>query len=348
MRKGRLQFESAILVAFLLFPPTVSDAFAEGVYAKSRDVLITWDKTASDENTLTILVTPEGESTQDPITGADAYTFVLNHSDRVAFSLKWKGNETGDISYVVTGTDFDAKELEALKNLFSGNLPTSQSDQGTGQLGAATNSIMKAVAEDLISGGRLTVTFSLKQRQGSGNNEQLITTYTSGEVSFRVKSRPPRLTISNGIAITTAPEPSLAIIKTSEVITFEKDGKEQQAFRQAISLKDDAAVLQPIQTAVTFANFRLTWKMFISLGIQLNQKIFEEPILGLTYRQPVFGTMGLNLLVGAHFSNEDEIDDESGFSDGMKLDPTLGLTVDDIPIDPRYRLRFVFGFSVDF
>jgi hypothetical protein len=206
----------------------------------------------------------------------------------------------------------------------------------------------KAVTDDLTPGGKLTVTFTLKGKEGTGANQKEVTLYTSGGVSFRIEPRPPRVTVSTGITVSTAPEPTVAIVKTSNLISFQKDGKPQQSYEQVIAIRDTDTGLQPIQTAVTFANFRLIRSAYATVGVQLNQKIFEEPIIGLTYRHPLAGSMGLDFTIGIHLSHETEILKTSGFKDGMKLDPTAGLTVDDIPVEKNYHRRFAFAFSVDF
>lgn len=206
----------------------------------------------------------------------------------------------------------------------------------------------KAVTDDLIAGGKLTMTLSLKDKKGSGPNDQEVTIYSSGGITFRVASRPPRLTISSGIAVSRAPDPSVAIVKTADTIAFVKDGKQQRAYQQMILLKDKKAALQPLQTLITYANFRMRDDVYLSLGIQLNQKVFEEPLLGVSYRRALVGTMGVHAVAGVHFTRETALEPRSGFTDGMKLDPTIGLTVDEIPTTIRRRTRPFFGLSLHF
>lgn len=308
-----------------------------------------WDLTVDDDQRLTIIVTP-GVAGQPvpPITGTAAYGFILSPEDNVVLVFKWQGaTSTGDINYAVTGTNLDLKDLEKLKSVIGAAAPAPALTAGR-VAGAPTHRIVKAVTDDLTAGGRLTVTVTLKDKEGSGTNNKEVTLYTSGGVTFKIEPRSPRFTVSTGLAVSTAPEPTVAIVKTSNIITFEKDDKTQQAYEQQIILRDDDASLKPIQTAVTFANFRLIRRLYGTLGVQLNEKIFEEPLLGLTYRHPIAASMGVNFTVGMHFSHETAIVESSGFEDGMKLDPTIGLTVDDIPTETHYHRRFAFAFSVDF
>ena len=343
--RSRLQVCLGIAAFTLLLP-------APGVAKPARSVEMTWNMTSADDQRLTIVVTTT-DTTQKPvtITGTAAHSFVLRPEDRVVIVLKWQGETTtGDIGYAVTGTNLDLKDLENLKKLLTGATPAAAKDTGKSVLGAAeeTRSVAKAVTDDLTAGGKLTVTFTLKGKEGSGANQKEVTLYTSGGLTFRIESRPPRLTVSTGLALSTAPEPTVAIVKTSNLISFEKDGKTQQAYEQVITLRDNDTGVQPIQAAVSFANFRLIGHAYATLGVQLNQKIFEEPMAGFTYRHPLTGSMGVNFTVGLHFSRETEILESSGFVEGMKVDPTVGLTADDIPVEKKYHRRVMFAFTVDF
>jgi hypothetical protein len=304
-----------------------------------------WDLIQTDDSQR-LTITVRGEPI--PYTGAAAYGFLLEPSDRIVIVLKWKGAEpTGEITYAVTGTNLDVKDLDQLKKLISGGAPEAK-EAGRGALADTVRTEMKAVTDDLIAGGKLTITFSLKQKQGTGANQQEVSLYTSGPLTFRIADRPPRFTVSTGIAVSGAPEPTVAIVKTANVISFEKDGKTQQAYEQTIVLRDSEVEARPIQSAVTYANFRLYRSIYASFGVQLNQKIFEEPLLGVTYRHSLGGSMGVNFTGGVVLSRETQIIDSSGFEVGMKIDPTLGLTVDDIPTEQKYHGRYMFGFSVDF
>jgi hypothetical protein len=140
----------------------------------------------------------------------------------------------------------------------------------------------------------------------------------------------------------------VAIVKTADTIAFEKDGKQQRAYQQMILLKDSKAALQPLQTLITYANFQVRDFLYLSLGVQLNQKVFEEPLLGLSLRRSLVGTMGVHAVAGVHFTRETVLEPRSGFTDGMRLDPTLGLTVDEIPTTLRRRTRPFLGLSVHF
>lgn len=51
---------------------------------------------------------------------------------------------------------------------------------------------------------------------------------------------------------------------------------------------------------------------------------------------------------GVRFTKETEITPNSGCTDGQKLDPTIGLTVGDIPTMEKRHRRFFFGLSFDF
>lgn len=316
----------------------------------ARDIIVEWDLDKPDSSRLSIVVT-EGGNVSKPKGGVEAYNFVFREKDRVVIRFSFTAPPTAkpDVVYAVSGTNIDTRDLEALKKLIGGTAPvTTPANLGTLAANNARRTETKAVTDDLIAGGKLTMTLSLKDKKGSGPNDQEVTIYSSGGITFRVASRPPRLTISSGIAVSRAPDPSVAIVKTADTIAFVKDGKQQRAYQQMILLKDKKAALQPLQTLITYANFRMRDDVYLSLGIQLNQKVFEEPLLGVSYRRALVGTMGVHAVAGVHFTRETALEPRSGFTDGMKLDPTIGLTVDEIPTTIRRRTRPFFGLSLHF
>jgi len=315
-----------------------------------RDVAVVWNLDEPDARRLSILVLEAGK-VNPPIEGAAAYNFVFREKDRVVISFSFTAPPTAkpEVSYAVSGTNIDIRDLEALKKLIVGTAPqTTAANVMSLSVGNTPRTETKAVTDDLIAGGRLTMTLSLKDKKGPGPNEQEVTVYSSGGIIFRVASRPPRLTLSSGIAVSRAPDPSVTIVKTADTIVFEKDGKQQRAYQQMILLKDKKAALQPLQTLVTYANFQVRDDFYLSLGIQLNQKVFEEPLLGLSYRRSLVGTMGVHAVAGFHFTRETTLEPRSGFTDGMKPDPTIGLTVDEIPTTMRRRTRPFFGLQRHF
>ena len=145
-----------------------------------------------------------------------------------------------------------------------------------------------------------------------------------------------------------APHPTVALVKTSTIVSFTKDGKAQQAHQQIIALKESDSDAAPIQSLMTVANFRLHKEWYASLGLRVDEKIFDQPILGLTYRHPLGDRLGLNFTAGVMFSRELEILPSSGFAVGQLVDPTIGLTVDDIPTGPRNHRRPALLFTIDF
>ena len=110
---------------------------------------------------------------------------------------------------------------------------------------------------------------------------------------------------------------------------------------------NDTSSLRPLQSVVSFLNFRIYNPIYLSLGFSLNQNIFTEPLIGLSYYLKV-KNVGVVATTGIHFSKEVEIISSSGFSDGQTIDPTIGLTVEDIPTEENYHARFFFGFSFRF
>jgi len=191
------------------------------------------------------------------------------------------------------------------------------------------------------------VTFSVKETTKVDGKEIEKTTAASAPFAFRVAGA-PRFKLSYGIAFSNAPSPTVAIEKTSTIVEFQKDGKTQQAYQQQIALRDAEPKLGVIQALVTQLNVRLGANVYGSVGFQVNEKIFEEPMLGLTYRHQAGNRLGLYVTAGVHFSREIAIREDSGFGPGYRIDPTQPLTVDEIPTETRTRNRFVLALTVDF
>ena len=113
-------------------------------------------------------------------------------------------------------------------------------------------------------------------------------------------------------------------------------------------VQDNDRAFRPIQSLMTFANFRIAGPVYVSIGVQVNQKLFDGPLLGGTYRVPLGNGHGLNVTAGVQFSREIGIDPASGFADGQLLDPAAGLTVDDVPTRSTWHGRAALGLTLDF
>ena len=314
------------------------------VSAEARVVEIQYDFTKVGGERLVVLVHEKTEEDRAQgevrrIAGLEAYGFVLRSTDRVVLVARWSGDGTADVEYGVVEAEGGVEAVETLKKLLDVGVSGGEAVGEALDTGPARSQLWP-VGEDLSAGGRLTATYTIANDGGT-------VTDGSGVLVFRVKEERPGFTISQGIVVTNASEPEVAIIKTSELVSFDKDGTPQRAYRQMILLRGVGNDLKPIQSMVTFFNFRLWRAFYISGGLQLNQKLFEEPILGVTWRHEV-GDIGVNMTVGCLFSQEIGIVGSSGFAAGDKIDPTQGLTVDDIPTEVFRERRLAVGFSFDF
>lgn len=306
----------------------------------------TTDMLSCSNKDVTKLSTPSAES------------FELKASDKVTMVgiFEKDPKNSVDIKATVTGKSLDDKDLDALKKLFGASAAADQTKAGgkTGNAELAGKPIekdaqAKALADKLVPGGKLDVVFDLhvKDDEAKEAKDKDKVASTSGGIDFLIKSEPPRLTVSYGLGFSTAANPSVAITKTSTIVSFMKDGKPQQAYQQIVTLKDSDSTFQPIQSLVTFANFQIGGPVYASIGVPINNKIFESPIIGGTYRVGV-AKVGLDLTIGVQFNHELQILQSSGFSDGQVLDPTLGVTADDIPTEKRWHRRFAMAFTIDF
>ena len=270
----------------------------------------------------------------------NVHAFEIKASDTVLLEMTWAEGEDADIVFAVTGTGVDDGALEALRSVLGfpprpPRVPTNP----TSTLTPVSRTRTRRMTEELVAGGRLTVTFNIRA------DNQIVS--TSGPLTLYIEREKPRLTVSNGIVVTTGPEPEVAIVKTATVVAFERDEVIQRAYERVVTLRGVESQVRPIQSIVTFLNFRLSWSLYGSLGFQLNQRLFEEPILGVTWRLDL-GRVGVNATVGALLSRETEFVPASGFFPGYKIDPTADLTEDDIPTRMRYWARPALGFGLDF
>jgi hypothetical protein len=209
-----------------------------------------------------------------------------------------------------------------------------------------SNAQAKALTDTLIAGGTLDVVFDWHVKDDEAKDKDKMVS-KSGGIDFLIKAEPPGFTVSYGLGFSTAANPTVAIAKTSTIVPFTKDGNPQQAYQQMITLKDSDSTFQPIQSLVTFANFRVGGPVYASIGVPVNNRIFESPIIGGTYRL-VLAKVGLNVTIGVQFNHETQILQSSGFSDGQVLDPTLGVAADDIPTEKRWHRRLAMAFTIDF
>lgn len=280
-----------------------------------RDVQIQWNADAKQKK---LKVIENGKLICDP----QSYYFELRKNDRVllimqANRLKNKKLKL-QIEYTITGLDVSARFSKRATEIWAKDEPIPRAVEPERET--------VQVTDDLLPGGVLAVTF--KKVLGEDEEETKI-------VKFRIKDEYPWFFSSVGMIITKAIDPEVAIVKT-------------QTNEQIIVLKDNnTRTLHPLQSVVSFLNFRIYNPIYISLGFSLNQQIFTEPMIGLSYYFKV-KNVGLVITLGSHFSKEVEIISSSGFKEDQSIDPTLNLTVEDIPTIEKYHYRFFFGFSLRF
>ena len=281
-----------------------------------------------------------------PYRGMEARAFELLKTDRVfsyASATRSRADYAIEIQNAVTGTNVDDKAREALsKLLIPQDIKKAQ--------GASVKSLEELVEEvvflneKLLAGGKLTTTFVLKKKEADGKTS---VEGQSPAIPLGVRSEAPWFSMSYGIGLSTTRNSDVTVIKTNTLVTFEKDGKTQQAYQQQVHVTDATAKLRPIEAATVFVGFRLAGPTYALAGFSTTSSIFKEPMLGIGCRIPM-GNMALMVGGGAHFTNEKTIVDGTNFSDGTKLDPALSLTSGDIPTEEKRRTRLFLGFGVEF
>ena len=235
--------------------------------------------------------------------GPDAFAFVFSDKDRVAFVLLYQSDtqaeRRGEIVHTVSGTGLSDKDIEAFKKIVgaAGGPMIAGAGRGAAPLSTANAAEVQALTDDMDIGQKITATFALKETTKDAEGKPVEkTTATRGPFVFPVGGA-PRFKLSYGIAFSTAPDPTVVIEKTTNVVSFENDGKTQEAYQQVVRLRDADPQFDVIEALVTMANFRIAGNFYGSAGLQINQKIFEEPMLGGTYRHTVGSKMAVNLTV---------------------------------------------------
>lgn len=283
------------------------------------------------------------------LTGTAAAAFVFSDKDQVTFVLLYAKSEDkkrrGEIVATVTGSGVSDKDIDAFKKIVGA---VAGADPATKVLAAGDekDAEILALTDDMSIGQKLSVTFLIKETEEKEGKPVESAVLTRGPVLFRVGGQ-PRFKLSYGIAFSQAPNPVIAIEKTATIVEFEKDGKVQQAYQQRVVLRDAENRMRAIESLVTIANVRVVGPFYGSLGFQVNQKIFEEQLVGVTYRHQA-GKLAFNITGGIHFSDETTIDETSGFFHDYRIDPTKALTVGEVTPVKKTRHRFFLALTTDF
>lgn len=323
----------ALIAAAVLWGASPAFARAEG-----RVVQIRWDDTG---RSLEVWINCADEVCDDgeKLAGSKAYLFQLDQKDAVTLHMIATVPDERpdavrlDISYTVIGDDPDKAAQAALGKAFPA---------GAGKKGPEAATVIEEtlpVTDRLLAGGKLTVTF---ERSLMKNDKPV--PQSSKTLIFGIRDAYPWFAASYGIVATTGRETDVDIVNTGTVVTFTKDGKTQQALEQKLVVRGEDEDVRPVQSVVSFLNFRVGGPFYGSLGFRLDQQIFKEPLVGVSYMRRVRG-IGLVVTTGVHLSEETEILRGSGFTSGQMIDPVLGLTASSIPTEDRYHLRWFIGFS---
>ena len=138
-------------------------------------------------------------------TGPEAYNFELCTSDRVVFMVSWTKADRvrAEITYAVTGTNLDDKDLAALRKRVSAGADTSTTAEVNARSTAATNNPklvmndIRPVTDDLIAGGKGQRDFQPERAHTADTKdpgERILD--TAQPFMFRIESAHPRITVS--------------------------------------------------------------------------------------------------------------------------------------------------------
>jgi len=188
------------------------------------------------------------------------------------------------------------------------------------------------VAEKLPAGGRLKVTFykAPEAKDNKAKTERLV-------FCFDVKKSYSYFMLSSGLILTNEINPEVSLERTSGQL----DGDQGRM----IVLKNKGGKqfynLRPKQAVIQFFNFRLYEGLYATLGIPLNENIFTNPAIGLSWR--ISPNHDYILSGGLTLHKEKEILASTGFKEGLVVPSSF--QKDDIPVDESYCVRLFVGIS---
>lgn len=271
----------------------------------------------------------------------------LKKSDNVKLIAisKLEPNHYLAIEYEITGYDPETK----FKDILSGAL-----DQTEKVATTKPDEISQDVYEELRPGGTLTVQFLIRKKVieeiVDGNTNTIKEHFVTDQkkiIKLRIKDEYPWFFTSTGFIFSNENNRELAIINTGETVTYEKDGKTVQAKQQMITWKNDNVSFKPKQTSVQFLNVRIYKFIYASIGVPLNKKIFSEPLFGITYFHRI-KSVGAAFTFGIQFHKQLFTLESSVYEDDYIINPTDGLTVENIPTEEKYKVRPFIGLSFRF
>jgi hypothetical protein len=357
-----------IIIGFIGFILVFTFIVQDTLMAKKREgVIIKWKSFQSVEE-LKVTDYPDKKNKNDDISN---FLFKLRSKDKVLLEFVAEKEAAMEISYKIDGDDIVGEFKKGIPLFLA---PEEHKKAGVNEgikaSGDETKTIRMAVTDDLLPGGTLTITFKKTltvqgtvgkttiTKKISGNEITETETTTNAEkpkqaVSektfvFRIKDKPPWFFTSTGLVFTNESNHSIAFIKTSTIAEKPEGSEEEDVFTQKLGYKDKNENnrwfdLRPKQTLVQFIHFNLVSRIYFSLGVPVNKKIFTEPFAGFSYYAK-FKKIGYAITAGAHFHKELTIDTLSGFEIGNIIDPTK-LTAEEIPTKNQYKVRFFIGVS---
>ncbi len=321
MNLQKFFFTWCVLV-FALTVLTPVEVFAGLFKGKSRKVYITWDDTQNAEDRYIIKVNGK----KKPV------AFKLKKKDSVLISIIARPSDYNDISikYEIQNPKREEEFVDAISKML-GIKDAAEADENLEE--------EIKVLKKLIPGGTLSITFTMIQKndQGEELNKKV------REVEIEIEDKPQFFT-STGFVFSNENTRELAIIKTANLVNYEKDGETKEGYQQKIVFKNDNERVKAKDSAVQFLHYRFIGPLYFTLGTPLNEKIFVEPFLGLSALLRMRNG-GLVINLGFHLHKEIMIMGDSGYEGGQTLAPSNEITLADITTETDSKWRFFFGIS---
>lgn len=273
------------------------------------------------------------------LSGFESQLYKFNKNDKILISVSSQpGADSIIISYEITGTDPYESIKSDLSDTISGlGITNAKADSAkyvesidTSGTPTEIKTASKAVTDNLFPGGNIKMSF--KQVKDSITIKK--------EFMFSIVDENPWFFSSLGFAVSAGREGELALINTNKKIS---EAEYSKTF-QRINMKNNENDLKPIQSIITFLNFRLSSSIYFSIGAPINNKIFDELMLGLSIFSR-YNDIGFSVTAGVQFNQELQIQNSSGYKVDQYVDPADGLTLDSIPTETKTKLRPFVGIS---
>jgi hypothetical protein len=336
---------------------TPAYASAVDIPLKDQPIIIQYDK-SKDSSQLTIL-----HGKVELSTAPQSYGYELDKGKKVILSYidigRAKTVPTLQIAYsVIGGEDEDEQLRKAVQETFSSkDVGEDNSVSLLGEL-IKERKIQKQlqVTDGLKSGSTLmvefrkTVVITKTTTNPATATTTLDTTTTADTLYFSVKRTFPRVFVTTGFIFSNSSDQEVVIEKTNTLDSFVVDGEQQFGYRQRLTMegKRDAELseIRPISVLYSFLNVSIIDNLCGTLGLPVGKIDEFEPVLGLSWFNPVGKSTGWEFTAGVHFYKDTEFKKgTTAFKENQEILRVPALTLEDVPTEEIWKRAFFVSLS---